>query len=73
MSVAFKQVIENIENLSSDEKALLAHCLISSLEVKHDDSVEQAWGELAEQRFSELESGATKGISWSEIRNKVRS
>ncbi len=73
MSAAFKQVIENIEHLSSDEKALLAHCLICSLEVKHDDSVEQAWGELAEQRFSELESGATKGISWNEIRNKVRS
>ncbi len=73
MSVAFKQVIENIENLSADEKALLAHCLISSLEVKHDDSVEQAWGKLAEQRFSELESGKTRGMSWSEIRNKVRS
>jgi len=72
MSAAFKQVIENIENLSSDEKALLAHCLISSLEVKYDESVDQAWGELAEQRFSELESGAVKGVSWSEIRNKVR-
>jgi len=62
MSAAFKQVIENIENLSSDEKALVAHCLISSLEVKHDDSVDQAWGELAQQRFTEPESGAVKGV-----------
>ena len=46
MSAVFKQVVENIEKLSSDEKALVAHCLISSLEAKHDDSVDQAWGEL---------------------------
>ena len=71
MSAVFKQVIENIEYLSSDEKALIAHCLISSLEVKHDDSVDQAWGELAHQRFTELKSGAVKGVSWNEIKNKI--
>ncbi|KAF3984343.1 MAG: hypothetical protein HFP81_02815 [Methylococcales symbiont of Hymedesmia sp. n. MRB-2018] len=41
-AVHFKQVIENIENLSSGEKALVAHRLISSLEVRHDDCVDQA-------------------------------
>jgi len=72
MSAVFKQVIENIENLSSDEKALVAHCLISSLEVKHDDSVDQAWGELAQRRFSELELGSVKGVSWNDIKSKVK-
>ena len=72
MSAALKQVIENIENLSSDEKALVAHCLISSLEVKHDDSVDEAWGKLAQKRFSELESGSVQGVSWSIIKNKVK-
>lgn len=72
MSAVFKQVIENIENLSSDEKALVAHCLISSLEVKHDDSVDQTWGELALQRFSELKSGEVSGVSWSEIKSKIK-
>ena len=72
MSAVFKQVIENIENLSSDEKALVAHCLVSSIEVKHDDSVDQAWGELAQQRFTELESGVVKGVSWNEIKNKIK-
>ncbi len=71
MSVAFKQVIENIENLSSEEKALVARCLISSLEEKHDDCVDQAWGELAKKRFAELDSGEVKGVSWSEIKNKI--
>ena len=72
MSAVFKQVVENIEKLSSDEKALVAHCLISSLEVKHDDSVDQAWGELAQQRFAELESGDVKGVSWNEIKSKIK-
>ena len=72
MSAAFKQAIENIENLSSDERALIAHCLISSLEVKHDDSVDQAWGKLARERFTELRSGAVKGVSWDEIKNKIK-
>lgn len=71
MSAKFKQVIENIDNLSSDEKALVAHCLISSLETQHDDSVDQAWAELAKQRFSELETGVVKGVSWDEIKNNI--
>ncbi|MEA3301872.1 MAG: addiction module protein [Pseudomonadota bacterium] len=71
MSAMFKQVIENIDNLSSDEKALVAHCLISSLEIQHDDSVDQAWAKLAKQRFSELETGVVKGVSWDEIKNNI--
>lgn len=72
MSAAFKQAIENIENLSSDERALIAHCLISSLEVKHDDSVDQASGKLAQERFTELKSGVVKGVSWDDIKNKIK-
>lgn len=73
MSAVFKQVIQNIGDLSSDEKALVAHCLISSLETKHDDSVDTAWGELANKRLLELESGAVKSISWNEIKKEVTS
>ena len=73
MSEVFKKVIQDIGELSSDEKALVAHCLISSLETKHDDSVDQAWGKLAEKRFSQLESGVVEGVSWDVIRNKVTS
>lgn len=71
MSAVLKQVIENIGELTSSEKALVAHCLISSLEEKHDEKVDDAWAELAEKRFSELKNGEVEGISWSEIRNEV--
>lgn len=72
MSAVYKQVIENIENLSSDEKALVAHCLISSLEIQHDDSVDQAWGEIAQKRYSDMESGVVKGVPWNEIKKKIK-
>ena len=42
MSEKFKQVIENIGDLTSDEMALVAHCLISSLEIKHDDCFDES-------------------------------
>ncbi len=72
MSAAFKQVIENIAELSSDEKALVAHCLISLLESTPEDGVDEAWSELAQKRFSELESGSVKGTTWQQIRRAVK-
>ena len=67
-----KQVFENIKELSSEEKALVAHCLISSLETKQDDDVEDAWAELAESRLSELTSGEVEGVSWESIKKNIK-
>ncbi len=72
MSAAFKQVIENIKDLSLDERALVAHCLISSLESRQDEGVDEAWAELSEKRLMELKSGKVKGVSWGSIKNEVK-
>ncbi len=72
MSVEFKQLIENIRELSPGERALLAHCLISSLESEQDEGVDEAWKVLAEKRALELETGAVKGVSWEEIKKNVK-
>lgn len=72
MSAKLKQVIETIGELSSDERALLAHCLIASLEKTPEDGVDDAWHALAEMRFSELELGKVDGISWQEIKKSVQ-
>lgn len=71
MSAKVKQVIENMLKLTSDEKALVAHCLISSLETKQDDNVEEAWVALAEARFSELVSGEVQGVPWESIKKDI--
>jgi len=73
MAAIIKQVIENIKKLSADEKALIAHCLISSLETRQDENVEEAWADLAEKRYAELVSGSVKPVSWDEIKNEIKS
>ncbi len=61
MSVVFKQVIEKIKDLSADERALVAHCLISSLESRQDEGADKPWTELSEKRLMELKSGEVGG------------
>ena len=73
MAAIIRQVIENIKKLSADEKALIAHCLISSLETRQDENVEEAWADLAEKRYAELVSGSVKPVSWEEIKNEIKS
>lgn len=72
MSAKIKQLIDNIKLFSPDERAFAAHCLIASLESKQDDGVDEAWAELAEKRYAELESGAVKGVSWEKIKSNLQ-
>ncbi len=50
MSVVFKQIVENIGALSSSEKALMTHCLISLLESEQDKNIDEIWAKLAESQ-----------------------
>ncbi len=72
MAATIKQVIENIKELSADERAFVAHCLISSLEIRHDENVDEAWAVLAEKRYAELAAGSVKAISWEEIKSEIK-
>jgi len=66
------QVLENAKQLNINERALVAHCLISSLEARQDEGVEQAWAELAEFRYQELVSGKVESVSWDDIKKDVK-
>ena len=67
-----KQIIEGSKYLSAKERALVAHCLISSLETRQDEGVDQAWAELAQKRYSELVSGEIEPVSWEDIKKEVK-
>jgi len=67
-----RQFIENAKYLTAKEKAMVAHCLISALETRQDEDVDQAWGECAAKRFAELVSGEVNSVSWEEIKKKVK-
>lgn len=70
--MTLKQIIESTKRLSPKERALVAHCLISSLETKQDEDVDHAWAELAEKRYAELVSGKVEPVSWEDIKKEVK-
>jgi hypothetical protein len=70
MTEAFKSLLESIEHLSTKEKALAAHCLLSSMDSKVDDA-DHEWLALAEARSADLESGKVNSISWDEIKSDI--
>ena len=74
MTRKMKQLLEDIKQLSLQEKAALAHCLISGLEQESDerDSTDEAWAELAETRLLQLESGEVQGVTWEEIKKGIK-
>ncbi len=67
-----REVIESAKYLNAKEKAMVAHCLISSLDTRQDEGVDQAWSELAQKRFAELVSGEVEPVSWEVIKKKVQ-
>ena len=70
MSDVLKSLLESIEHLSTKEKALAAHCLLSSMDSKVENA-DQEWLALAESRSAELESGKVNPISWDEIKSEI--
>lgn len=70
--MSIKQVIEKSKHLNPKERALVAHCLISSLETTQDEGVDQAWADLAEKRYEELISGKVEPVSWEDIKKDVK-
>ena len=72
MSANFKQIIDGVKQLNAHERALIAHCLISSLEANQDEGVDLAWAKLAEKRYNELISGTINSVSWEDIKNKIK-
>lgn len=72
MSAAFEKVIDEIEELSPTEKALVAHRILESLDSQQDQGTEQAWKELSEQRLQSFNSGDVEGVSWDEVKQTIK-
>ncbi|MFH0725416.1 MAG: addiction module protein [Pseudomonadota bacterium] len=72
MANKMKQLLENIKDMSLQERALLAHCLISSLDQTQDDEVDDAWAVIAEKRFAQIESGEVGVLSWEQIKKEIK-
>lgn len=71
MSETLKNLMENIGQLSTKEKALAAHCLLSAMDSSSDGDVDNEWLALAEKRSKELESGMVKPTTWAQIKQDL--
>ncbi|WP_395342473.1 addiction module protein [Ningiella sp. W23] len=71
MSEALKNLMDSIDQLSTKEKALAVHCLLSAMDGRADDDVEQEWLLLAEKRSNELENGKIRPTTWDQIKQKL--
>lgn len=71
MSEALKNLMENIGQLSTKEKALAAHCLLSAMDSSTEGDVNDEWLALAEKRSNELESGTIEPTTWAQIKQDL--
>jgi len=71
MQGSSESILDQALKLPIHERAEVAEQLIQSLEAIPDIDVESAWQEEIQRRLSELETGATKTISWEEVKRRL--
>ena len=62
-----ERIQEDALKLSSKERALLAKCLIESLDKAEEDEIEQLWLDEAERRLSAYGEGSVPARPVSEV------
>lgn len=71
MTKIMNRVIDDIQELSQDEKNNLIKFLIASMDEKHDKNSESKWAELSKKRYDEIQSNQVQTQSWNEIKQRV--
>jgi len=71
MSGAVVNILEQINNLSSDDRSELLLNITGSSDAKITPGAEQAWLEESNKRFEEIKSGKAKIYSHEEIKAMV--
>ena len=65
-------ILNEALSMTPAERAMVAHCLISSLDQPKDKNVDAEWIKLAQQRLADLENGGVKPVSWESIKQRAR-
>lgn len=73
MTAAFNEIKNKaITLLQPQERAELAHELISSLEKEHDSGIENAWDIEIQHRVQEIKNGTAKGRQAENVLAEIR-
>ncbi len=71
MAIALEKVKKSALSMDIEDRAALALSLIESLDTADQGDSNQAWIELSEKRFSEINTGKTQTTSWEQIKKNV--
>ena len=71
MSKTTEDILSNAMRLSTTERAELAAALLASLDGEPEEAVESAWAAEIQRRVERVRSGAAKGRSWSDVRDRL--
>lgn len=73
MTKIMDRIVNDVQELSQDEKNYLVKFLIASMDNSHDENSEQQWADLAKSRLSDIESGKIETQSWEQIKQRILS
>jgi putative addiction module component (TIGR02574 family) len=66
------QLLKEALSLPPEPHAALADSLLESIDAEVDEDAESKWREEIRKRMAELDSGAVRSISWSEVETRLR-
>ncbi len=69
--ITTKRLIQEIDSLPADERALVADYVLKSLNPV-DSGIEKKWIEVTERRLKELKTNKVKGISGDEVFDRIQ-
>lgn len=69
--VTTREVIEHVESLPVEDRAIVIDSLLRTLNPT-DDEVDKQWAALAERRLAELRSGGAEGIPAEDVLAEAR-
>ena len=67
MTATLERLTHDALELSTHERAQLAHSLIASMDEEHDADADSAWDAEVERRVEEIRSGKVQGIPAEEV------
>ncbi|HZW95287.1 MAG TPA: addiction module protein [Candidatus Eremiobacteraceae bacterium] len=70
MTPEVSKLLEQALALSIEEQEALADSLISNLDGKVDEGVQEAWEAEIGKRVAELDSGEARTTPWAEVRKR---
>jgi len=72
MTVAFQNILGQVELLSSNEKNALLSCLVHGLENQEESEVDNNWKVEVKKRIASSNIGQSEMISWDQSINEAR-